>query len=142
MSVVVGFVFGGWDVSDGSEESGGVEPVDPFQGGVFDVVEVFPWSSLTDDFGLEEPDHRFGEGVVMGVADRRHGGLMPASASRSVYRIDRYWPGIGVVDETLRVAVEPVPDGLFEGVEGQVGAQRRGGPPPDDPSRVSTPATT
>ncbi len=57
----------------------------------------------------------------MGVDDRPHGGLMPASASRSVYRIDRLAPGIGVVDETLRVAVEPVPGGLFEGVEGQVG---------------------
>ena len=50
-------------------------------------------SSLADDFGLEQSDHRFGEGVVIGVADRHHEGLMPASASRSVYRIDRYWPG-------------------------------------------------
>jgi len=68
--VVVGFVFGGWDVSDRSEESGGVEPVDPFQGGVFDVVEASPGSSLADDFGLVEPDDGFGEGVVIGIADR------------------------------------------------------------------------
>jgi len=30
--------------------------------------------------------------------------------------------GIGMVNQTLRVAVEPIPDRLFQGVEGQVGA--------------------
>jgi hypothetical protein len=39
LTVVVGFVFGWWDVSDGFEDAVVVEPVDPFQGGVLDVVD-------------------------------------------------------------------------------------------------------
>jgi len=60
---VVGFVFGGWDVSDGAEEATVVEPVDPFEGGELDVFESFPRSLPTDDFGLEQPDDGFGESV-------------------------------------------------------------------------------
>ena len=54
VSMVVGFVFGWWDVSDRLQDSLVVEPVDPFQGDVFDVVESFPWSFAADEFGLVE----------------------------------------------------------------------------------------
>jgi hypothetical protein len=54
LTVVVGFVFGWWDVSDRLEDALVVEPVDPFQRGVFDVVESVPWSLSVDDFGLVE----------------------------------------------------------------------------------------
>ena len=40
-----------------------VEPVDVFEGGVFDVVEVSPWSPVSDQFCFVEADHRLGQGV-------------------------------------------------------------------------------
>jgi len=67
--VVVGFVFGWWDVSDGFEDALVVEPVDPFEGGVFDVVESVPRFTPVDDFGLVEAVDRLGHRVVVGIAD-------------------------------------------------------------------------
>mgnify|MGYP003587797361 FL=1 len=46
-----------------------VEPIDPFQSGEFDRFEVSPWPAPTDDLGLVETVDRFGEGVVVTVAD-------------------------------------------------------------------------
>ena len=69
LTVVVGFFLGWWDVADGFEDAAVVEPVDPFQGGVFDVVEVLPWSLASDDFGLIEADDRLRHCVVVGVTD-------------------------------------------------------------------------
>ena len=45
-----------------------VEPVDVFEGGVLDLVEVAPWSLLADEFCLVQADDRFGEGVIVGIA--------------------------------------------------------------------------
>jgi hypothetical protein len=49
LTVVVGFVFGWRDVSDRLEDPVVVEPVDPLQRGVFDVVESPPGSTSVDD---------------------------------------------------------------------------------------------
>jgi len=46
-----------------------VEPVDPFERGVFDGVHGFPWSFPPDGFGLVEPIDGFGEGAVITVTD-------------------------------------------------------------------------
>ena len=40
-----------------------VEPVDPFGGGDFEVVEAFPGQARFDQLGLVEPDHRLRERV-------------------------------------------------------------------------------
>ena len=42
LTVVVGFVFGGWGVSQGLVEAPVVEPIDPFEHGILDVVDVPP----------------------------------------------------------------------------------------------------
>jgi len=63
-TVVVSFVFGWWDVSDGLQDPVVVEPVDPFQRGVLDVVEAPPLSPPSDDFGLVETVDRLGHPVV------------------------------------------------------------------------------
>src|SRR5690606_15457088 len=55
--VIGGLLCGGWDVSEGVEGSAVVPPVDPFQGGELDGVEVPPWSSVPDELGLVEADH-------------------------------------------------------------------------------------
>ena len=47
-----GFEFGGWDAAEVVEDASVVEPVDPFEGGKFEVVEAAPWSSVAGQFGL------------------------------------------------------------------------------------------
>ena len=70
LTVVVGFVFGGWDVPDGFEDATVVEPVDVFEGGELDVFKVFPGSFDSDQFGLVEAELvRLGQGVVVRVTD-------------------------------------------------------------------------
>jgi hypothetical protein len=70
VTVVVGFELGGWDATVVFEEASVVEPVDPFEGGEFEVVEAAPRSFVADKLGFVEPVHRFGERVVVAVAAR------------------------------------------------------------------------
>ena len=68
LTVVEVFEFGGWDAAEVVEQALVVEPVDPFECGELEVVEAAPGSAVADEFGLVEPDDRFGERVVVGVA--------------------------------------------------------------------------
>jgi hypothetical protein len=89
---VIAFLgLGGRDIPDRLEQSPVVEPVDPFQRGVFDGFEGSPGASSVDDLGLVKAVDRFGQGVVIAVTDAATDGSIPASARRSVYLIDRYW---------------------------------------------------
>ena len=65
--MVVGLLFGGWDVSDGFEQPAVVEPVHVFEGGVLDLVEVTPWSPIVDQFCFVEADHRLVTGSTLSV---------------------------------------------------------------------------
>ena len=56
------------DVAELAEQAAVVEPVDPFEGGEFEVVEAPPGALVANQFGLVGPEHRFGQGVVVGVA--------------------------------------------------------------------------
>jgi hypothetical protein len=51
VTVVAVFELGWWDAAVVFEESTVVEPVDPFEGGEFEVVEAVPWSAVADEFG-------------------------------------------------------------------------------------------
>jgi hypothetical protein len=90
---------GGRDVADGLEQAARVVPVDPFERGELDLLEAAPRPASADDLGLEEAVDRLGEGFVVAVADGEAGraarvameGSIPASARRSVYRIETYW---------------------------------------------------
>ena len=55
MSVVQGLDGDRGEVVDGFVGSAVVVPVDPFQGGDLDVVEVAPWSAPVDLLGLYRP---------------------------------------------------------------------------------------
>lgn len=66
---VDGLCFGRGDVSDGIEETSVVEPVDPFEGGVFDGFHRFPWIAPPAGFSPKETVDRLGEGVAVTVAD-------------------------------------------------------------------------
>jgi len=67
-----------------------VETVDPFEGGEFNRFEAAPWSAPVNDLGLEKTVDRFGECVVVAVANASDGRL-DAWLGRSEYFIDTYW---------------------------------------------------
>ena len=68
LTVVVGLELGWWHVAEFAEQASVVEPVDPFQGGEFEVFEASPGSTVADEFGLVEAVDGFGHGVVVAVA--------------------------------------------------------------------------
>ena len=77
LGVVGGFRLGGRDVADGLEQTPVAEPVDPFERGELDRLEAPPRSTPVDDLGLVEAVDRFGESVVVGVADTADRWLNP-----------------------------------------------------------------
>jgi hypothetical protein len=81
--MVVGFGFGRWNVANGSEQPPVVVPVDPAQGSQLQLVSAAPGTAM-DDLGFVESVDRFGERIVVAVADASDEGSMPASARRSV----------------------------------------------------------
>ena len=83
--------FGGRDVANGFEQPPVVEPVDPFEGRIFDGLERSPRPPPVDHLGLVKAIDRLGQRVVIAVADASTDGSIPASASRSVYLIETYW---------------------------------------------------
>ena len=75
LRIVVGFSFSWRDVPDGPKQAAVVEPVDPFQSRHFDGLQTAPRPAAADDLGLVETIDRFGQGVVIGVADAADGGF-------------------------------------------------------------------
>ncbi len=71
LTVVLGLVLDRGDVSQGGVQPGGVEPVDPVQGGQLEVVDAVPWTVAADEFGLVEADQALGLAVVVGVPPAR-----------------------------------------------------------------------
>ena len=96
----------------GFEEAAVVEPVDPFEGGVLEVVEAAPGAAVADELGLVEPDDRLGEGVVVRVALRAD-------------RVDRAGLGeaFGVANREILHAPVGVVDQLVEAVAASERAQ-------------------
>ena len=69
---VVGLGFCRWDVSDWLEQAAVIEPVDPFEGGVFNGIDGFPRAFPPDDFGLVESIDGFRQSVVIAVTNTAH----------------------------------------------------------------------
>ena len=62
------------DVLDGTEQAPVIKPIDPAEGGHFQILHVSPRPLAMDQFGLVEAVNRLSEGVVVGIpdaADRR-----------------------------------------------------------------------
>jgi len=59
----------------GSRSRAIVEPVHPFERGVLDSVHAPPGAAPVDDLGLVETVDRFGQGIVVAIADAAHGGF-------------------------------------------------------------------
>jgi hypothetical protein len=68
-SVVVGLVFVGWDVSHRGVKALIVEPVDPFRGAEFHVVQAVPGPARLVQLRFSKSDLGLHERVVQGVAD-------------------------------------------------------------------------
>jgi hypothetical protein len=75
LRIIVRFGLGRRNVPDRLQQSLVVEPVDPFERGELDCLEIAPWSAPPDDLGLIEPIDRLGERVVIAVADAADGRL-------------------------------------------------------------------
>ena len=71
MEVCLGFCWR--DVPDGLQQAAVVEPVDPFECGVFHGVKAAPWATAVDDLSLEQPVDRLGQGIVVTVAHAADG---------------------------------------------------------------------
>src|SRR5947209_8723653 len=69
LTVVGVLELGRRDVAEEAVQAGGVEPMDPAEGGQLDLVDVAPGSLPPDQLGLVEPVHRFGQRVVVRIAD-------------------------------------------------------------------------
>ena len=79
------FEFGRWYVANRFQESLLVEPGHPVESGELDSVDSLPRAVLSNDLGLVQADHRFGQRVVIGIALASNRGLDP--------RIRRAAPG-------------------------------------------------
>jgi hypothetical protein len=60
LSVECGVELGRRDVADGLQEPAVVEPVDPLQGGVLDLVDALPGAAAADQLGLVRADDGLG----------------------------------------------------------------------------------
>ena len=69
--------FGRRDEADGLQKPAIVEPVHLLEGCELDGLEATPRPASMDDLRLVETVDRFGEGVVVGVADAADGRLDP-----------------------------------------------------------------
>lgn len=80
-----------------------VEPVDPFKSREFHCLEAPPWSTPVDDLSLVETVDRFGEGVVVTVADASDG------MNRSGFAGDlNSWVGGGIMAPSRRRLIRRV----------------------------------
>lgn len=82
-----------------------VEPGDPLQRRELHILDLTSGPPPPNDLRLEETDQRLRQGVVVRVADAPTDSSMPASAKRSVYRIDKSWePCSPWCSRTIRTA--------------------------------------
>src|SRR5215471_14916539 len=111
-----------------------VEPIDPFERRVLDIVEFSPRATAVNDLGLEQPDDRLGEGIVVRVADaadrRLDAGLLQAL---SVTNREILAAPVAVMNHALGVRASP--QSLLKRIQDQFSAHRASDAPADDAAR-------
>ena len=87
-----------------------------------------------DDFGLEEADHRFGQGIVIAVSDAADRGL-DAGLGETLGGADAdvLPSAIGMMHEPALCEGMALMKGLFQNVEHEAGIDSAGDPPAYDP---------
>ena len=128
--IEAGFRFCGRDVADGLEQAAVVEPVDPFEGGVFHGIEAAPGATAVDDLGLEQPVDRLGQGVVIAVANTSDRRLYPCFGE-AFGVFDRYVLAtpIAMVDEAAPMGRPALVDRLLQGIQHKAGVGCAADPP-------------
>ena len=108
-------------VAVGFEQPVVVEPPGPFERSELDVLHVAPRASSADNLCLEEPDDRFGHGIVVRIAAAADGRL-DACLGEPLGVADRevLHPAVAVMNEPIRALVLALADRLLERVEREV----------------------
>ena len=124
----IGICFGlsGRDVADGAQQAATIEPVvGPFEGGVFDGLERSPRAVPVDRLGLVKAVDRFGQRVVVAVADAAYRRIHPGFG-RALGIFDRQ-----VLDAAVAVTHETRSPGglagvyrLLQGIQNEAGMGR------------------
>lgn len=95
-----------WDVTAVPVEAAVVEPLDPFGGGEFHVIDSAPRAALFDQLGLVETVDRLGERVVVARSDRADTRLAnPCRGPRSSSTLAR--TGL-CCDDCLNLSCDPL----------------------------------
>lgn len=110
-----------------------VEPVYPFQGSKLDRFEAPLWSTPMNDFSLVETVDRFGEGVVVTVADASDRRLN-ASFCQPLGVANRHVlnASIGVMHEATAMSGTPIMKCLLKGIADKASMRRPARPPSTD----------
>lgn len=131
VSIILFFGFGGRDVSDRLEQTAVIEPVDPFERGIFNRLEGSPGSASMDDLGLVEAVDCLGQSVVVAVADAADRWLDPGLGKPfAVSDRDVLATAIGVMDETAAARRSAIMECLFERIEQTSAIDNVDGSPP------------
>ena len=117
---------------------GDVEPVDPFERGELDSFERAPGPSPVDYLGLIESVDRFGERIVIAVADTADGGHEPGLGEPfGIFDRDILHAAIGVMDEAAAGDGFAIMNSLFQSIQNETGMRCPAHPPTDDFTGVS-----
>ena len=129
--------FGRGDEADRLQKPAVIEPVHPLEGCELDGLEAAPRSLPMDDLSLVESVDRFGQRVVVRVANAADGRLDPGFGE-PLGVLDRniLSAAITMMNEAAAVCRSSVVERLFESVQDQVGVRCLAGPPADDPPRI------
>lgn len=129
-SIILIFGFGGRDAANGLQQPTMVEPIDPFERGVLNSFEAALGSAPVDHLGFVETVDRFGQSVVVAVADtadrRLDAGLGEALGvlDRQVLR-----SAVAVVDQAAPMGRTAIVERLFKRIQDEACVRRPAGAP-------------
>ena len=110
-----------------------VEPIYPFERGELHGFKVAPWSSPMNDLGLVKTVDRFGESIVVTIADasdRRLDARLRQPFGKANGHVLR--AAVGMMNQPATFDGPPIMQCLVESIEDESRVRRSTGPPADD----------
>src|SRR5690625_7982046 len=93
-----------------------IEPIDPDQGGIFNLTGRPPRTLATDHLGLIQTNDRFGQGIVLGVANESDRSVDACfGQATGVSNREILNASVSVVDQAI--AIRSCMQGLFQRIE-------------------------
>ena len=106
---------------DGTEQTSVVEPIDPAEGGHFQILHVAPRALAVDQFGFVETVYRFSEGVVIRVTDTADRWLNASFGQTLGVSNGQILPAaIRVMNQSALLDRPSIMQGLFQRIENKV----------------------